>query len=74
MGRMPKDIKPIQLNGAFHTNSRIMRFVVASADGAELGALFHNCQTGVIFNKHWPTLATLNLKHLSTAIMQQQLA
>ncbi len=26
-----------------------MRFVVASAAEAELGALFHNCQTGMIF-------------------------
>jgi hypothetical protein len=28
-----------------------MRFVVASAAEAELGALFHNCQTGMIFQK-----------------------
>ncbi len=40
---------PIKLNGAFHTNSSIMQFVVASAAEEELGALFHNCQTGMIF-------------------------
>ncbi len=49
MGWMPKDNKPIQLNGAFHMNSTIMRIVVASTTEAELGALFHNCQTGIIF-------------------------
>ena len=49
MGSMPKDGKPIKLNGAFHVNMQIMRFVVASAAEAELGALFQNCQDGVIF-------------------------
>ena len=49
MGWMPKNGEPIQLNGAFYTSSAIMRFVVASAAEAELGALFHNCQTGMIF-------------------------
>jgi hypothetical protein len=51
MGWMPKDNKPIQLKGAFHANSRIMRFVVASAAEAKLGALFHNCQTGITFQQ-----------------------
>jgi hypothetical protein len=49
MGWMPKNGEPIQINGAFYTSSVIMRFVVASAAEAELGALFHNCQTGMIF-------------------------
>jgi hypothetical protein len=49
MGLMPKDNKPIQLNGGFHTNSTIMRLVVASVAEAELGTLFHNCQTGITF-------------------------
>jgi hypothetical protein len=49
MGWMPKDNKPIRLNGAFHTNSTIMRFVVMSAAKAKLGTLFHNCQRGIIF-------------------------
>ena len=49
MGWMPKDGKPIRLNGAFYTNTTIMRFVMASAAEAELGALFHNCQPGMIF-------------------------
>jgi hypothetical protein len=46
---MPNNNKPIRLNGAFHKNSTKMQFVVASASEAELGALFHNCQTGIIF-------------------------
>ncbi len=49
MGWMPKNEEPIKLNGAFYTGSSIMRFVVASAAEAELGSLFHNCQTGMIF-------------------------
>ena len=51
MGWMPKNGDPIRLNGAFYTSSAIMRFVVASAAEAELGALFHNCQTGMIFRQ-----------------------
>jgi hypothetical protein len=46
---MPKDGKPIRINGAFYTNTTMMIFVVASAAEAELGALFHNCQTVMIF-------------------------
>jgi hypothetical protein len=49
MGWMPKNGEPIKINGAFYTSSVIMRFVVASAAEAELGALFHNFQTGMIF-------------------------
>jgi hypothetical protein len=49
MGWMPKNGEPIKLNGAFYTSSSIMRFVVASAAEAELGSLFHNCQTNMIF-------------------------
>jgi hypothetical protein len=49
VGWMPKDNKPIQSNDVFHTNSTIMRFMVASAADAKLGALCHNCQTGIIF-------------------------
>ncbi len=58
MGWMPKDKKSIKLNGTFHTNSGIMRFIIASAAEAELGALFHNCQTGKVFltniSQPWP--------------------
>jgi hypothetical protein len=49
VGSIPKDNEPIVLNGAFHTSTAVMRFVVASAAEAELGALFHNCQTAIIF-------------------------
>ena len=49
MGWLPQDNKPIKLNGAFHTLCSILRFVVASAAEAELGALFLNCQEGMIF-------------------------
>jgi hypothetical protein len=49
---MPKDNESVHLNGVFHPNSMIMRFVVASTAEAELGTLFHNCQTGFFFDKH----------------------
>jgi hypothetical protein len=49
MGSVPKTGQPIKLNGAFYVNTSIMRFVVASAAEAELGALFRNCQDGIIF-------------------------
>ncbi len=41
--------EPIQINGTFHVSMNVIRFVDASAAEAELGALFHNCQTGIIF-------------------------
>ena len=49
MGSVPTTGQPIILNGAFYVNTSIMRFVVASAAEAELGALFRNCQDGIIF-------------------------
>jgi hypothetical protein len=49
MESFPKDNEPIVLNGAFHTSTTVMRFVVASAADAELGALFYNCQTAIFF-------------------------
>jgi hypothetical protein len=49
MGWIPRDGKPIKLSRAFHLNSSILQLIVASAAEAELGALFHNCQTGIIF-------------------------
>ncbi len=49
MGWMPKNGEPICMNGAFHISTTILRFVVASAAKAELVALYHNCQTGIIF-------------------------
>jgi hypothetical protein len=49
MGWMPKDGESIRINGTFHVSMTILRFVIASAAEAELGALYHNCQTGIIF-------------------------
>jgi hypothetical protein len=49
MGWMPQGGKPLRLNGAFHVSTTILRFVIASAAEAELSALYHNCQTGIIF-------------------------
>jgi hypothetical protein len=49
MGWMPKNGEPIKLNGALYVNTTILKFVVASAAEAEVGALFHNCQDGIIF-------------------------
>ena len=42
MGWKPIDNEPLRLNGAFFVNTTIMRFVVASAAEAELGALKHH--------------------------------
>jgi hypothetical protein len=49
MGWSPKDGDPIKLNGAFFTLCAIVKFVVASAAEAKLGALFLNCKEGMIF-------------------------
>jgi hypothetical protein len=49
LGWMPCKGKPICLNGAFHVGTTILQFVVTSAAEAELSALYHNCQTGIIF-------------------------
>ena len=49
MGWKPDPTKPIKLNGAFFTLCSILRFVVASAAEAELGALFLNCKQAAIF-------------------------
>jgi hypothetical protein len=49
LGWLPTDDAPIFLNGAFHVSTTILRFVVASAAEAKLGAIYHNCQTGMIF-------------------------
>jgi hypothetical protein len=49
MGWMPQDGEPIHLNSAFHVSTTILRFVVASAAEAELGALYRNCQMRIIF-------------------------
>ncbi len=48
---MPKTGELIKINGAFYMNATILKFVVASAAEAELGALFHNCQDGIIFHQ-----------------------
>ncbi len=65
MGWMPKNGEPIKINGAFYVNATIMKFVVASAAEAELGALFHNCQDGIIFRK---TLADMGHPQLNTPV------
>ncbi len=49
MGWSPTDGDPIQLNGAFFTLCTILRFVVATAAEAELGALFLNSKESMIF-------------------------
>jgi hypothetical protein len=51
MGWKLVDNQPIKLNGAFYTNSVILKFVEASAAEDELGTLFHNCQDGIIFRQ-----------------------
>jgi hypothetical protein len=49
MGWCADPTKPIRLNRAFFTLCAILRFVVASAAEAELGALFLNCKQATIF-------------------------
>jgi hypothetical protein len=49
MGWIPKDGDPIKIIGKFHVSANILHFVVASAAEAELGSLYHNCQTGIVF-------------------------
>jgi hypothetical protein len=49
MGWKPDATMPIILNGAFYTLCAILRFVVASAADAKLGALFLNCKQAAIF-------------------------
>ncbi len=51
MGWKPVDGEPIKLNGAFYTNSVILKTVIASAAEAKLEALFHNCQDSIIFRQ-----------------------
>jgi hypothetical protein len=70
MGKIPKDGKPIKLNGAFHTLCSILRFVVASAADAELGALFLNCQEGMILKQPLKISATHNQKYQSIATIR----
>jgi hypothetical protein len=49
MGWKPNPTQPIKLNGEFFTLCGILRFVVASAAEAELGALFLNRKKATIF-------------------------
>ena len=48
LGSNPEKGKPIKMNGAIYTFCGILKFVVASAAEAELGALFLNCKEGKI--------------------------
>ncbi len=49
MGWHADPTKPIKLNGAFFTLCAILRFVVASAVEAKLGALFLNYKQATTF-------------------------
>jgi hypothetical protein len=48
LGDVPTDGQLITLNGAIYTFCGILKFVVAPAAEAELGALFLNCKEGTI--------------------------
>jgi hypothetical protein len=48
LGDIPKDGKPIFINGAIFVNCGILKIVVTSAAEAELGALFLNAREGKI--------------------------
>jgi hypothetical protein len=49
MGWRADPTKLVKLNGAFFTLCAILRFVIASAAEAKLGALFLNCKQATIF-------------------------
>ncbi len=66
MGWMPKDGDPIKINGAFHISANILRFMVASTADTELGALYHSCQTGIIFCQ---TLEVMGHKQPKTPVL-----
>jgi hypothetical protein len=44
LGSIPQNTEPIIINGAIHITCTILKLVAASADEAELGALFLNAQ------------------------------
>ena len=48
LGSLPRDDRPIKLNGAIHVLCTILKFVAASAAEAELGALFLNAKQAKI--------------------------
>ncbi len=48
-GGYPRTTHQFAWMGHSMSAPKILRFVVASAAEAELGALYHNCQTGMIF-------------------------
>jgi hypothetical protein len=60
---MPKNGKLNQLNGAFHVSTTNLQFVVESAAESELRALYHNCQTGIIFHLTLTNMGHLQPKH-----------
>jgi hypothetical protein len=62
MGWMPKNGEPVKINGAFYVNATILKFVMASAAEAKLGALFHNCQDGKIFRQMLANMGHLQPK------------
>ncbi len=65
MGWMPKDGDPIKINRVFHASVNILCFVVVSAAEAELGILYHNCQTGIVF---FQTLEAMGHKQSKTPV------
>jgi hypothetical protein len=48
MGSLPKDGKPIQINGPIQIHASTCKFVVTSAAEAKLGAIFYNIQERAI--------------------------
>eukprot|EP00804_Cyclotella_cryptica_P024159 CCRYP_015591-RA/>CCRYP_015591-RA protein AED:0.25 eAED:0.16 QI:0/0/0/1/1/1/2/0/716 len=59
LGSVPIDKTPIKLNGAIYVSCGILKFVIASAAEAELGALFLNCKEGKM-----PRLILQELGHM----------
>ena len=74
MGWKAYPTKPIKLNGAFFTLCAILRFVVASAAEAKLGALFLNCKQATIFRLTLEEMGHPSNRRQYTVITQQRWA
>ena len=62
MDWLPTDGDHIKLNGAFHISANILCFIVVLVAEAELGVIYHNCQTGIAF---WQTLGGMRHHNLN---------
>jgi hypothetical protein len=48
---MANNNEPKRLNGTLYVSTNILKFVITSAAEAELKALYHKCQKGIVLQK-----------------------